>query len=391
MIIDLIKNYGIPGKMTFNMKYSILTIVGTRPEIIKLSRVIEKLNRYTNHTLVHTGQNYDRELNEIFFDDLGINRPDYYLNVAGESAVDTIGNVIKKSDEVIAEINPDAIVIYGDTNSCLSVISAKRRRIPVFHLEAGNRCFDQRVPEEINRKIVDHLSDINITLTEHARRYLIEEGIRQQQIVNLGSPMDEIFHFYIDRIESSDILTKLSLKRKNYFIISSHREENIDSEKNFNNLLNTLSSLDEYYDKDIIFSTHPRTQKKLLSLSEGRVNKNIRFLKPLGFFDYVNLMKNSYCVLSDSGTITEEASLLNFPAVNIREVHERPEGTDKGILIMSGLSSTRVVNAINVEIFKNDYNLEMVSDYNSPNFSDKVINVIHSNIDYINRTVWFKN
>lgn len=369
----------------------IMTIVGTRPEIIKLSRVINELEKYTDHLLVHTGQNYDYELNEVFFNEMEIKKPDYFLNAAGDNPAVTIGNVIAKSDELMEKLKPDAILLYGDTNSCLSVISAKRRKIPVFHMEAGNRCFDQRVPEEINRKIVDHLSDINMTLTEHARQYLISEGLGAETVIKTGSSMLEVLNHYKDKIESSDVLKRLDLKEKDFFIVSAHREENIDSEENFNDFLVSLNVMAETYGKRIIVSTHPRTRKKLELLSTMDFNPLIEFMKPLGFFDYIWLQKNAHCAISDSGTITEESSVLGFPAITIRQAHERPEGMDEGTLVMAGLKSDDIINAINLVVGQSLDNAEVVhivNDYNVDNVSSKVVRIIISYIDYINRTVW---
>ena len=369
----------------------VMTIVGTRPEIIKLSRVIAELEKYTNHILVHSGQNYDYELNEVFFQEMGIKKPDYFLNAAAENAVETIANVISKSDKLLEELKPDAILLYGDTNSCLSVISAKRRKIPIFHMEAGNRCFDQRVPEEINRKIVDQLSDINMTLTEHARDYLISEGIRPETVIKTGSSMKEVLEYYKKDIEKSKVLENLKLKEKDFFIVSAHREENIDSEQNFNDLLDSLNIIAETYNKRIIVSTHPRTRKKLESLDKKDFNPLIEFMKPLGFFDYIALQQHSYCAISDSGTITEESSILGFPAITIRQAHERPEGMDEGTLIMSGLKSDDIINAINIVVDQTKENImNIVKDYDTNNVSKKVVRIIVSYIDYINRTVWKK-
>lgn len=368
-----------------------MTIVGTRPEIIKLSRVIAELERYTEHVLVHTGQNYDYELNEVFFNELGIKKPDYFLNAAGQNAAVTIGNVIAKSDEVMAEVKPDALLLYGDTNSCLSVISAKRRKIPVFHMEAGNRCFDQRVPEEINRKIVDHLSDINMTLTEHARRYLIAEGIGAETVIKTGSSMLEVLNFYHDKINASDVLARLDLKPKDFFIVSTHREENVDSEQNFTDLLASMNALAKYYGKRIIVSTHPRTRNKLESLPPQQFDSLVEFMKPMGFFDYICLQKNAFCAISDSGTITEESSILGFPAITIRQTHERPEGMDEGTLIMSDLKSADVLNAVDIitsQWQQNPGGIKMVQDYDVNNVAQKVVRIIVSYTDYINRTVW---
>lgn len=369
----------------------VMTIVGTRPEIIKLSRVIAELEKYTNHILVHSGQNYDYELNEVFFQEMGIKKPDYFLNAAAENAVETIANVISKSDKLLEELKPDAILLYGDTNSCLSVISAKRRKIPIFHMEAGNRCFDQRVPEEINRKIVDQLSDINMTLTEHARDYLISEGIRPETVIKTGSSMKEVLEYYKKDIEKSKVLENLKLKEKDFFIVSAHREENIDSEQNFNDLLDSLNVIALTYNKRIIVSTHPRTRKKLESLDKKDFNPLIEFMKPLGFFDYIALQQHSYCAISDSGTITEESSILGFPAITIRQAHERPEGMDEGTLIMSGLKSDDIINAINIVVDQTKENtMNIVKDYDTNNVSKKVVRIIVSYIDYINRTVWKK-
>ncbi len=368
-----------------------MTIVGTRPEIIKLSRVIPELEKYTEHILVHTGQNYDYELNEVFFSEMGIKKPDYFLNAAADNAAETIANVISKSDKLFEEVNPDAVLLYGDTNSCLSVISAKRRKIPIFHMEAGNRCFDQRVPEEINRKIVDQLSDINMTLTEHARRYLIDEGIRPETVIKTGSSMLEVLNHYKKDIENSNVLKKLDLKKKDFFIVSVHREENVDSEQNFNDLLDSLNKIAQQYNKRVIVSTHPRTRKKLETLEKKEFNPLVEFMKPLGFFDYIALQQNAYCAISDSGTITEESSILNFPAITIRQAHERPEGMDEGTLIMSGLKSDDIINSINIVVEQSmDSKMSIVKDYDTDNVSKKVVRIIVSYIDYINRTVWKK-
>ena len=371
----------------------IMTIVGTRPEIIKMSRVIYEFDKHTEHILVHTGQNYDYELNEVFFKELDIRKPDYFLNAARKNVAETIGNVISESDKVMEKEFPDAVLLYGDTNSCLSVISAKRRKIPIFHFEAGNRCFDQRVPEELNRKIVDHLSDINMPLTEHARRYLIGEGINPETIIKTGSPMKEILTHFSSKIENSKIMLSLDLEIDNFFVVSAHREENIDSEKNFNYLIESLLEIVKVFDKKIIVSSHPRTMKKLKSNKKLDLNEKILFLKPMGLFDYVKLQKNAFCVLSDSGTITEESSILNFPAVMIRDSHERPEGMDEGTLIMSGLKKDNVIRAINI-VKSFDYNkrtFNIVKDYDVENFSKKIIKIVLSYIDYVNCTVWYKN
>jgi UDP-N-acetylglucosamine 2-epimerase len=371
----------------------IMTIVGTRPEIIKMSRVIAELEKFVDHVLVHTGQNYDYELNEIFFENLKVNRPKYFLNVAGKNVANTIGNIISSSDEVMEKEKPDAVLLYGDTNSCLSVISAKRRKIPVFHFEAGNRCFDQRVPEELNRKILDHLSDINFPLTEHARRYLISEGVKPETIIKPGSPMKEILDFHKSDIEDSNILEKLNINSGKFFIVSIHREENVDSIENFNNLLDSLNSIAENFNYPVIVSTHPRTKLKLEKIDNKKFNSLIQFLKPMGFFDYNKMQKNAYCVISDSGTISEESSILNFPAITIRQAHERPEGMDEGTLIMSGLKKERVLQSIKIivsQFSKKKRVTKLVYDYDVDNFSIKVVRVIVSYIDYINRTVWKK-
>lgn len=370
----------------------IMTIVGTRPEIIKLSRVIPEFDKHTNHCLVHTGQNYDYELNEIFFNELGIRKPDHFLNAVGSNVAETIGNIIAKSDNILEQEKPDAVMLYGDTNSCLSVISAKRRKIPIFHFEAGNRCFDLRVPEEINRKIVDHLSDINMPLTEHARKYLIREGLNPETVIKTGSPMKEILTYYMPKIESSDIMNSLGVESGDYFLVSAHREENIDSDKNFKQLLDSLLAVVQKYGKRIIVSTHPRTLKKLTEYDSINYNDKIEFLKPMGLFDYVKLQMNAFCVLSDSGTITEESSILNFPAIMIRQAHERPEGMDEGTLIMSGLESDDIINAINI-VTSFDYNnriFRIVEDYDVDNFSKKIIKIVHSYIDYVNTNTWKK-
>lgn len=375
------------------MTLKVMTIVGTRPEIIKLSRIMGELDAHLNHVLVHSGQNYDYELNEIFFNELGIRRPDYFLNSVGDTVAQTIGNVIAKSDEIMAKEQPDAVLLYGDTNSCLSVISAKRRKIPIFHMEAGNRCFDLRVPEEINRKIVDHASDINMVHTEHARRYLLAEGIRPETVIKSGSPMKEVLTYYRQQIDASDVLRRLQLKQNGYFVISAHREENVDSDINFTNLTESLKAIAKKYDMPVIVSTHPRTRKRLETLGLANLDERIHFLKPLGFYDYVRLQIDAFCVVSDSGTITEESSLLNFPAVTIRQAHERPEGMDEGTLIMCGLEAGRVLESI--EIVTAQYStshrpFRLIPDYDTENVSQKVLRIIISYTDYINRTVWHK-
>ena len=371
----------------------IMTIVGTRPEIIKLSRVMAELNLHSRHVLVHTGQNYDYELNEIFFKEMGIKKPDYFLDAAGATTAETIGNIIAKSDIVMEKEKPDALLLYGDTNSCLSVISAKRRKIPIFHMEAGNRCFDQRVPEEINRKIVDHLSDLNMPLTEHARRYLLNEGLRPETIIKTGSCIKEIIQYHKQAISDSTVLDRLSLKSGDYFVVSAHREENIDSEANFKCLLKTLNIVASKFQKRIIFSTHPRTMKRLKTLPTETMNPLIEIMKPLGFIDYVKMQMEAFCVLSDSGTITEESSILYFPAITIRQAHERPEGMDEGTLVMSGLMAENVIDAIQLVTSQYDRSRRVnktVPDYDVDNVSVKVVRIIYSYVEYINRTVWYK-
>lgn len=370
----------------------IMTIVGTRPEIIKLSRVIYELDKYSHHYLVHSGQNFDYELNEIFFEELEIRKPDYFLNAAGKNAAETIGNVIIKSDEIFEKIKPDALLLYGDTNSCMAVISAKRKKIPIFHMEAGNRCFDQRVPEEINRKIVDHLSDINLPLSEHARRYLILEGIKPESIIKIGSPMREVLNFHSKKIIECDVLFKENLEKDNYFIVSAHREENVDNENNLNKLLKSLTEIVEKYGKKIIVSTHPRTRKKMESMGFTNSNPMIFFMKPFGFIDYIKLQQNAYCVISDSGTITEESSILNFPAITIRETHERLEGMDQGTLIMTGLDKDLILSSIDIVVNQHKENsIYPIPDYNDDNVSKKVTRLIYSYTEYINNNTWKKN
>jgi len=371
----------------------VMTIVGTRPELIKMSRVIAEFDRHTQHVLVHTGQNYDYELNQIFFHDLEIRRPDHFLEAAGHNAAQTIARVIEKTDELLAAEQPDALMLYGDTNSCLAVIAAKRRKVPVFHMEAGNRCFDQRVPEELNRKVLDHLSDINLVLTEHARRYLIAEGIRPETIIKTGSHMREVLDHYMHKIQTSNVLQTMGLEQGRYFIVSAHREENVDSRENLRNLLDTLTALAETYDVPVIVSTHPRTRNMLDSLSGVELDARIQFMKPFGFSDYIRLQMESLCVISDSGTITEEASLLNLPAITIRNAHERPEGMDSGTLIMAGLKKERVLDAIRVIISQRSSPgqvVQPVRDYENPCVSKQVLRVVESYTDYVNRTVWRK-
>ena len=371
----------------------VMTIVGTRPELIKMSRVIAEFDQHTQHVLVHTGQNYDYGLNQVFFDDLGIRKPDYFLEAVGENATQTIARVIEKSDAVMEKEQPDAVMLYGDTNSCLAVIAAKRRKIPVFHMEAGNRCFDQRVPEELNRKILDHLSDINMVLTEHARRYLIAEGIRPETIIKTGSHMREVLDHYMPKIERSDVLHRMRLMANKFFIVSAHREENIDSPENMSNMVETLNALADTYNCPVIVSTHPRTKKRLDTMELGKLNPHIQFLKPFGFCDYIKLQMEALCVVSDSGTITEEASLLNLPAITIRNAHERPEGMDVGTLIMSGLKKERVLDAVRVIIAQHDKSkrvMQPVQDYEAGPVSKQILRVVLSYVDYVNRTVWSK-
>lgn len=362
----------------------VMTIVGTRPEIIKLACVIPELDKYTSHVLVHTGQNYDYELNEIFFEQMGIRKPDIFLNAAGANAAETIGNVIKMSDELFKEHKPDALLVYGDTNSCLSVISAKRNKIPVFHMEAGNRCFDQRVPEEINRKIVDHLSDINMTITEHARKYLVAEGIRPETVIKVGSSMKEVIEKNKKSIDESKALEQLGLEGKKYFLLSTHREENLDNEKNFDDLIESVSAICEAYNYPVIFSVHPRTQK-IIDSRGIKLNPLVQTMKPLGFADYIKLQQNAFCVISDSGTITEESSLLGFPAITVRQAHERPEGMDEGTLIMTGLDKQTVLDSIKIVTSER---MLIVKDYDADKVSQKVVRIIMSYTGYVNRTVW---
>ncbi|MBO2653282.1 UDP-N-acetylglucosamine 2-epimerase (non-hydrolyzing) [Shewanella algae] len=374
-------------------KLKVMTIVGTRPEIIRLSRTIAKLDEFCEHSLVHTGQNYDYELNQIFFDDLGIRTPDVFLECAGSSAAETMSQVISKSDQVFAEFKPEAILILGDTNSALAAISAKRRKIPIFHMEAGNRCFDLRVPEEINRKIVDHISDVNMPYSDIAREYLLNEGIKPDLIVKTGSPMDEVLAFYQGKIQSSDVLSRLSLTYGKYFLVSVHREENVDSDKNINSYVQVLNELAEKYQYPIIVSTHPRTRKKIDALNLS-FHPFVHLLKPLGFTDYVRLQVDAKAVLSDSGTITEESSILNFPAVNIREAQERPEGFEEGAVMFTGMSVERILQAVEIlEQQPRGVNrlINKVQDYVAPNVSDKVLRTILSYTDYVNRVIWRKS
>ena len=367
-----------------------MTVVGTRPEIIRLARIIPALDKYCNHVLVHTGQNYDFELNQVFFDELVIRKPDFFLDSAGVNATVTIGNVIIGMDKVLDEVNPEAMLVLGDTNSCMSVISAKRRKIPIFHMEAGNRCFDMRVPEEINRRIVDHTADINLTYSSIARDYLIFEGLPPDRVIKTGSPMFEVLKYYMKSIDCSDILDNLSLTKGNFFVISAHREENVDCPKNLKKLGDILNGLATKYDIPVIVSTHPRTRKKIEEQGMS-FNPLVKLLKPLGFFDYNKLQKFSKCVLSDSGTISEESSIMNFPALNIRETHERPEAFEEASVMMVGLELERVYQAIDILKFQKigeQRLLREVSDYSIPNVSEKVVRIIHSYRDYVMRTVW---
>jgi UDP-N-acetylglucosamine 2-epimerase len=389
----------------------VMTIVGTRPELIKMSRVIVELDRNMQHILVHTGQNYDYELNQIFFEDLEIRKPDYFLEAVGENAAQTIAQVIQKSDEVMGKEQPDAVLLYGDTNSCLAVIAAKRRKIPVFHMEAGNRCFDQRVPEELNRKVLDHLSDINLVLTEHARRYLIAEGINPETIIKTGSHMREVLDYYLPKISASDVVSRLSLQAGEFFLVSVHREENVDSPEALRDLLDTLNAVAAQYNNfPILVSTHPRTRKRLEALDMSSIDAKIIFAKPFGFFDYIKLQMEAFCVLSDSGTITEETSLLNLCAITLRNAHERPEGMDVGTLIMSGLKKNRVLEAIGIVTAqyrgracsrqacgisptlgdKTARTVLPIADYENPHVSTQIVRVVASYVDYINRVVWSK-
>ena len=372
----------------------VMTLVGTRPELIKMSRVIAELDRQVEHVLVHSGQNYDYELNQVFFDDLEIRKPDHFLGAAGETAAQTIAEIIAKVDLVFESEKPDALMLYGDTNTCLAVIPAKRRKIPVFHMEAGNRCFDQRVPEELNRKVLDHLSDINMVLTEHARRYLLAEGIRPETIIKTGSHMEEVLDHYMPRIVASDVVAREGLEEGRFFIVSTHREENVDTPDNLRDLLDTLRALADEYRLPIIVSTHPRTRKRLEALGESLEHPLIRFVKPYGLLDYIKLQMSAFCVLSDSGTITEEASLLNLPAITLRNAHERPEGMDEGVLIMSGLKRQPVLDAVKVVVSQHDRArrvIPVVLDYQAGPVSKQVVRIVLSYTDYINRTVWRKS
>ena len=375
-------------------KLKVMTVVGTRPEIIRLARVLTALDRSEaiEHTIVHTGQNYDYELNQIFFEDLGLRKPDYFLEAAGKTATETVGNILIKIDPLLEEIQPDAFLVLGDTNSCLCAIPAKKRQIPIFHMEAGNRCFDQRVPEETNRKIVDHTSDINLTYSDIAREYLLREGLPADRIIKTGSPMFEVLNHYLPEIEKSDVLSRLNLEEGKYFVVSSHREENINSEKNFNGLIESLNAIAEKFGYPIIVSTHPRT-RNMIDKKQVQVSPEIQFLKPLGFHDYNALQMRSYAVLSDSGTISEESSILNFRALNIRDAHERPEAMEEASVMMVGLSPERIMQGLvqlQEQKIHGERNFRSVADYSMPNVSDKVVRIILSYTDYINRVVWSK-
>ena len=373
--------------------YKIMTIVGTRPEIIKMSMTIKLFDQNTNHILVHSGQNYDYELNEVFFNDLDIRKPNYFLNASGKNASQTIGNIIKKTDDILRKEKPDALLLYGDTNSCLSAIAAKKLKIPIFHMEAGNRSFDLRIPEETNRKILDHISDINLVLTEHARRYLILEGVKPETIFKTGSHMKEVLNNYKNKINKSKILENLKLKAKDYFLISIHREENVDKKSSLKTILKTFDKIASTFKCPLIVSTHPRTKDRINKLQYNKFNNLIRFEKPFNFTDYMKLQINSKCVLSDSGTITEEASILNFPAMMLRNSHERPEGMDEGTLIMSGFDEETVLNGISVTLKPNvglNEISNIVPDYNVELVSTKILKIVLSYINYVNQTVWKK-
>lgn len=375
-------------------RLKVMTVVGTRPEIIRLSRVLARMDQYCDHVLVHTGQNYDYELNQIFFDDLGVRKPDYFLNSAtgANSAAETIGNVISSVDRVLGEVQPEAMLVLGDTNSCLSVIPAKRRKIPIFHMEAGNRCFDQRVPEETNRRIVDHTADINLTYSSIAREYLLREGLHPDQVIKTGSPMYEVLTHYRPRIIASDVLGRLELEERGYFVVSAHREENIESPTNFGKLVDVLNGVAETYGQPVIVSTHPRTQKRI-DATGAKFNPLVRLMKPLGFHDYVKLQMSARAVLSDSGTINEESSILNFPALNLREAHERPEGMEEAAVMMTGLELDRILQGLEIlrdQARGDERNMLLVKDYSAPNVSDKVVRIIQSYTDYVNRVVWKK-
>src|SRR5882757_9444716 len=372
----------------------VMTVVGTRPELIKLSRVIHELDRTVGHVLVHSGQNFDYELNQIFFDQLGIRRPDEFLDAAGGSAMEVIARVLTRGDTVLDKHRPEALLLLGDTNSCLVVLAAKRRKIPIFHMEAGNRCFDQRVPEELNRKVVDHLSDINLTYTEHARRYLLSEGLRPETVIKTGSPMKEVMEHYRPGIEASQVLVQLNLQPRRYIVVSAHREENVDVPSRLAELIGAVNSLATTNDMPVIFSVHPRTRKRLESASELVLDSRVQAMKPLGFLDYVKLQLESFCVVSDSGTVTEESALLGFPAVTIRQAHERPEGMDEGTLIMSDLTAERVLDAVRVvtgQSLRDGIRLRAPPDYDTELVSRKVVRIVMSYVDYVQRTVWFNS
>jgi UDP-N-acetylglucosamine 2-epimerase (non-hydrolysing) len=378
-----------------NNPLKLVTVVGTRPEIIRLSRVMAAMDESPaiEHILVHTGQNYDYELNQIFFDDLGIRKPDFFLDAAGANAAETVGQILIKIDALLEKVKPDAFMVLGDTNSCLCAIPAKKRHIPIFHMEAGNRCFDQRVPEETNRKIVDHIADINLTYSDIAREYLLREGLSPDRIIKTGSPMMEVLHFYKSKIDSSDILSKLELKKGEYFIVSAHREENISSEKNFTNLVESLNHIAEKYKYPIIVSTHPRT-RKMIEAQNVSLRPEIQLMKPLGFSDYNALQVNSFAVLSDSGTISEESSILNFRALNIREAHERPEAMEEASVMMVGLNSARILNGLDQLLYESKQEKTIyrkVADYSMPNVSQKMVRIVISYTDYIKRVVWSEN
>ena len=373
-------------------KLKVMTVVGTRPEIIRLARVLSRLDEHCEHVLVHTGQNYDYELNQIFFDDLGIRKPDHFLQAVGGTAAETIGKIISAVDTVLAQEQPDAMLVLGDTNSCLSVIPAKRRKVPIFHMEAGNRCFDMRVPEEINRRIVDHTADINLTYSTIARDYLLREGLPPDMVIKTGSPMAEVLAHYRPKIDASDVLQRLGLKANGYFVVSAHREENIDSDRQFGKLVQVLNAVAETHDLPVIVSTHPRTQKRVDTVG-AKFHAHVQLLKPLGFSDYNHLQLHARAVLSDSGTINEESSILNFPALNLREAHERPEGMEEAAVMMVGLELERVMQGLNILASQprgDSRLLRQVADYSMPNVSDKVVRIIHSYTDYVNRVVWKK-
>ena len=375
-------------------KLKVMTVVGTRPEIIRLSRVISVLDDHCDHMLVHTGQNYDYELSQIFFDDLEIRKPDYFLNSAetSKSAANTIGNLITAVDQLLEETKPEALLVLGDTNSCLSVIPAKRRKVPIFHMEAGNRCFDQRVPEEVNRRIIDHTADINMPYSSIAREYLIREGLPPDQIIKTGSPMFEVLRHYSSKIDGSSALDVLGVRQHEYFLVSAHREENIDSDNNFYSMFETLNSLAEKYKLPVLVSAHPRTQNRI-KRTNIKFNSLIKILKPIGFFDYVNLQQNAKAVLSDSGTINEESSILNFPALNLREAHERPEAMEEASVMMVGLDKARILQGLEIlqkQERGGSRTLHLAQDYSFPNVSEKVLRIIHSYTDYVNRVVWKK-